>query len=208
MTRPGTDPPNHDLLEGAPAAGWAAAWGRRTAAQRRRVLAAVLVPMTVGALLVFGPAVRGWWDERAQQDVTSVEAELRVDGSSTAWSPEGRGRVDYVLVLRNTAPRPTRVRTVRLAGNGLAISGRGRRDEQVQPGQVAFVPLSVQLDCRRWRPEVRGGALTGEVGVITASGRSARVRTSVRDAAPLPGVARTLCGLDPQLRPRELSGPV
>lgn len=168
----------------------------------------MLVLATAAVLVTGGPTLRGWWDERALQDVMSIEAELGVDASSSAWSPAGRGRVDYFLALRNTAPRPARVRTVRLTGNGLAISGRGLSDAPVQPGQVAYVPLSVRLDCRRWRPGLRSAALSGEVAVVAASGRAAEVRTTVRAAAPLHGVARTLCGLDPDLRVDELSGPV
>lgn len=208
MTGPGTDPPARDLLEGAPAGRRSGAWRRRTVRQRRSLVAAGLLLATAAAVLLGSPAVRGWRDEQALRDVVSVEAELGVDASSSAWSPAGRGRVDYFLAVRNTAPRPARVRSVELDGKGLAISGRGRGDIAVQPGQVAFVPLSVQLDCRRWRAEVGGGALSGSVGVVAASGRSARVGTTVPEAAPLEGVARTLCRLEPDLRRHELSGPV
>lgn len=208
MTTGEADPPPGDVLDGAAVGRWSRAWSRLTVRQRRLALTGLLLPAAATVLVLGGASLRGWWDERTLRDVVAVEAELGVNASSTAWSPAGRGRVDYFLVLRNSAPRPARLRSVDLVGNGLAVSGRALEADPVRPGGTAYVPLSVALDCRRWRPEVAGAALTGSVGVVASSGRSTRVEVFVRSTAPLVGVARTLCRMRPDLQLRELSGPV
>lgn len=166
----------------------------------------VLVVATVLALVV-GRA-RAWWDERSLRDQVALAAELDVDASSTAWTPSGRGRLDYSLVLRNRAPRPVRLTQVRGEHDGLRLVGRLLDPEPVPPRAVVHVPLSVELDCRRRSSGAPGAAVVTSVSVVAASGRSADVITVVRGARPLTGVARMLCELDPDLQVEQLSGPI
>lgn len=166
----------------------------------------VLVVVTV--LVLAADRARAWWDERALRDQIALAAELRIDASSTAWTPSGRGRLDYSLVLRNLAPRAVRLTHVRGDHDGLRLVGRPLDATPVPPGAVVHVPLSVELDCRRRGSSPPTAAVLTSVSVVAASRRSADVTTVVRGAGPLTGVARMLCALDPDLHLEQLSGPV
>ncbi len=200
-------PPPSDVLDSAPVGGGSAPWSRWSAVRRRATAAALLVPVTAVLLVLGAEALQQWWQERRLRDVVAVQAELGVDASSLAWSPSGGGRVEYFLVLRNVAPRPASMTQVRLDHPGLTGKARQSGPALVPPGEVAYVPLSVQLDCRRWRPDA-STPLAGSVEVVAASGRSVQVPTVVDRGGSLLGVVRTLCALDPDLRISELSGPV
>lgn len=206
--RGGSDWSHDVLLSAGPGPDRPGRWSRWSARRRRSAAAAVLLPALALLAVPAVGRVQAWQDERALRDRVSVAADLGVDASSWAWSPSGRGRVEYFLVLRNHAPRPARMTEVRIEHGGLSISGRPVRRAPVPPGGVAYVPLDVQLDCRQWRPGVRGPALRGHVGVVAASGRSSQVSIPVDRAGPLTGVVRTLCGLDPDLRIADMSGPL
>lgn len=201
MTHGGNDPWPEDVIGG----GAVCAPSRWTSGRRR--LALVVLGSTA-VLAVGGAGARGWWDEQLRLRELAVDAELGVRSSSSAWSPSGGGRVDYFLEVHNRAARPATFAAVRFDGPGLAISGRALDAAPVPGGESVRMPLSVGLDCRRWRPEVERPALAGTVRVVTAGDRGSYVRTSVRGAAPLLGVVRALCSRDPQLRIAELSGPV
>lgn len=169
---------------------------------------AVVVLVAATVLALAADRARAWWDERSLRDQIAVTAELGVDASSTAWTPSGRGRVDYVLVLRNLAPRAVRLTHVSGEHDGLRLVGRPLNATPVPPGAAVRVPLSVELDCRRRGAGARSAAVLTSVSVVAASGRSADVTAVVRGAGPLTGVARMLCALDPDLHVEELSGPV
>lgn len=197
---------SYDVLEGAGARP-GRSWSQWSAGRRRTAVVVVLLVLAI--LLALGAdRVQGWQHERDLRDRVSVDAELGVDASSWAWSRSGRGRVEYFLVLRNASPRPARMTRVVVEHPGLSISGRALSRAPVPPGEVVYVPLDVELDCRRWRLPERRSAPDGWVAVVAASGRSARVPVAVGRADPLTGVARTLCRLDRGLRIADMSGPV
>ena len=175
---------------------------------RRAAAGAVVVLVVVTVVALVADRARAWFDERALRDRVALAAELGVDASSTAWTPSGRGRLDYSLVVRNLAPRALRVTQVRGEHEGLRLLGRPLDATPMPPGAVVHVPLSVELDCRRYGSKGPDAAVRTSVSVVAASGRSADVSTVVRQAGPLTGVARMLCALDPELHVEELSGPV
>jgi hypothetical protein len=200
--------PHAELLESGDGPSRAAQWwSARTPRRRRATVAAVLLFVASAVLALLAQQLRVWLEERSLRDGIAIAAELGIDASSSAWSPAGPGRVDYVLLLRNEAPRPVRIEGVRFQPGRLHVRPRHRLRARVSPGELLHVPLSVELDCGRPAPRT-GPVLSSRVTVVTASRRRAQVPTLVADAGPLIGAARVLCELDPELRLRELSGPV
>lgn len=154
----------------------------------------------------------GWLQERRDEqvlrDTIAVDVGLEVVAASSAWAPGGSGRVEYFLVLHNRSPRPATLTGVRIERPGLTGSGSPVRRVPVASGDVSLVPLSLQLDCRRWRSGAPRRSLSAVVAVVAASGRSEQVVTAVSRAEALTGVADTVCRLYPRLRVAEMSGPV
>jgi hypothetical protein len=160
---------------------------------------AVVVLLAVGA---GGLWLRERAAERALARQVDVAVSLGVWSSSTA--PLG-GQVSYFVVVRNEGSRPVWVTSVEGSADGLVLRARDAGEWPVAARAEVAVPLSVRLTC----PGYDGGRdLRAEVAVRREDGSSVTRRVRPEPADLLLGVARTLCPILPDLRDRELSGPI
>ena len=178
------------------AEGWAALPGW----QRRAGAALVVLAAAVAAVVLVDRP-----DEPHSAEV-ALSGSLGVDTVSNAR--DGGGRVDHYAVVVNEAAQPVQVVAVRMFEHRLRARSLLADASAVAPGDVAYLPLSVGLDCRRAEPLEPSSTLRGSVEVRTAEGDALLVPVVFSGAEPLTQSAATLCGLDPRLVVGELSGPV
>jgi len=186
-----------DLLEGGtePPA-WRRAWAALPAAGRRAVGALVLVALVgTGAL---------WLRDRAaeQERRERVDLGTAVGVVSSSVDPPG-GSVRFFLLVRNDGPLPVTVTAVDGGGPDLRVRMREDGVRTVLPGRDAEIPLSVRLTC-----PVSSSELAAELRVHRADGGTVTRGVDLRPASLVLDVATTLCGVRPDLRDHELSGPV
>ena len=166
--------------------------GRRLAAA-----AAVVVVLGTGGLWLRDQAA-----ERALAQRVSLTAALSVVSSST--SVPG-GEVRWFVTVRNQGPRPVTVTAVEGRTDRLLLRSAGDPGAPIAPGRAVAVPVSVRLTCGAADGD---GELRAEVAVRREDGGTASRRVEVGSAFLLVDVADTLCAVRPDLRDRELSGPV
>jgi hypothetical protein len=107
--------------------------------------------------------------------------------------------------VRNGGALPVWITAVEGAADGLRLRTPDGADQRVAPGGEAAVPVSVRLTCDRY---TGGEGLTTELAVRRQDGGSVTRRLRPGSADALTDVATTLCAVRPDLRDRELSGPV
>jgi hypothetical protein len=174
----------------------------RWTALPRRTRVLVLALVAVLALGAGGLQVQRWAAEREQ--ARRVELSASVGVSSLSTTPAG-GQVSLFLVVRNAGVRPVWITSVEGSAGGLVLRTPDDVDLRVAPGGDAAVPVSARLTCAGYDG---GEGLTAAVAVRRQDGGSV-IRTVHPDpAAALLDVASTLCAVRPDLRDRELSGPV
>ena len=83
---------------------------------------------------------------------------------------------------------------------------RDDADRRIGPRTETTIPLSVRLSCVPGPGEARRPAV--EIGVRREDGGATTRRVDLRPTAPLLGRRATLCGVRPDLRDHEISGPV
>jgi hypothetical protein len=184
-----------ELLEGGPRPSW---WGRLPRRVRGPAAAVALV-LVVGAGVLW---LRDEAAERALARQVDLAASLGVWSSSSA--PDG-GRISYFVTVRNLGPRPLSVTGVEGTADGLHLRMRGEPLPPVGAGRDVGVPVSVRLSCAG---PVEEDALTAEVAVRRQDGGAAVRRVPLESASLVLDLAASLCTFQPDLRDRELSGPV
>jgi hypothetical protein len=168
--------------------------------RRGRLLAAAAAVLVLAGLAVV--PVRGWLADREQRRQVRLETALTVSTSST--SPPG-GEVLWSVSVHNAGPRPVTVTALDAATDLLTLRMLGG-ELRVAPGRDASVPLSVLLTCR---PGADPHApLVSAVRVRRADGDTVLRRTPLTATSPLEDVTATVCGVRPDTRGRELSGPL
>jgi hypothetical protein len=156
------------------------------------------------ALVIAGVVwFRDWSAEQDRRQRVEVTTSLAVWASSTS---RPGGELGYFVLVRNDGALPIRVTSVDGTGAGLRVRMEDAGDRRLAPGEEAGIPLSVRLTCSGVGG--RDGALPADITVRRADGGSAVRRVDLEPARALLDVARTLCGVRPELRDHELSGPV
>lgn len=175
----------------------------------RRIASAVTVLTASAALVVSGLVlVRDWLVERRQAQVVSLGVSLGVWASST--SPFTGGQVVYYASVRNRGIRPLKVTSIEASDGQLQLRARDGTARWVPAGSEILVPMSALLTCSLPSTTAESDArgLHVDVGLRRDGGLLSPQRTSLDDAALILDVAETLCGVRPELRGYELSGPV
>jgi hypothetical protein len=193
------DPEAGDVLEGGLRLPW---WRRGWAAlpwTARSLLVGLVVVIAVGAV---GLELRERAAERAL--VRQVDLTASMGLSSLSTTPPG-GQVSFFVVVRNEGARPVRITALDGSAGGLRLRMVDDVDRQVSPNGETAVPVSVRLTC----PDYEGGdGLTTDIAVRREDGGEVTRRVRPDPADLLIDVATTLCGVRPELRDEELSGPV
>jgi hypothetical protein len=165
----------------------------------RLLVAALLVVALAGAGL-------GWLHDRsarlALEQRIALTTGLSISSSST--SPPG-GEVGYYVVVRNEGSRRVSVTAVEAATERLRLRMRDAAARPVDPGAETAIPLSVVLSCV---PDAGEKRLPAEISLRREDGGAVTRRVDLRPTAPLLDVVTTLCGVRPDLRDHEISGPV
>jgi hypothetical protein len=192
-----------ELLEGGrEPSRWKARWAALPGA-RRRLLA------LLGALVLLGAAFvwfLDWSAERESAQRIALTASLGVWSSSS--TPPG-GEVGYFVVVRNEGARRVSVTSVDATTARLRLRMRDDADRRLDPGAETAIPLSVRLTCGTDGGTDNGtDGLPAEITLRREGGGPAVRRVQLRPASTLLDVAVTVCGVRPDLRDRELSGPV
>jgi hypothetical protein len=187
-----------DVLEGGTGPSWWRAGWTALPPAGRRALVAVVVLLLIGGGVV---ALRSWSAERETRRAVELTAALDVTSSST--SPPG-GSVRYFVRIGNDGPRPVSVTSIAAGGGGLRVRMQEDADRRVDPGRELEIPVSARLSCGGGLP----AALPAVIGIRREDGGATTRRVELQPAATLLDVARTLCGVRPDLRDEELSGPV
>lgn len=175
-------------------------WRRRWTGLPRRtrwVVAGLLVLLLTGA-----GVVRLAEQQRAQR----VELAASVGLWSSSTSPTG-GQVRFFVVVRNLGERPVAVTSVDGARGGLVLRMRTDGEQAVPAGAEVGIPLSVRLTCSPVQAAGRA-SLAADLGVRRADGAATTRRVDLDAAARVLDIAATLCGVRPDLRDHELSGPL
>jgi hypothetical protein len=190
-----------ELFEGGTGRSWwADRWAALPRGGRRLVVGlAVLVLLGGGVALV-----RNWAAERQLRQAVELTATVGVWSSSTN---RPGGEVGFFVLVGNDGPRPVSVTSVTAAGGGVQVRMRDDGAQPVAPGQEVEIPLSVRLTCVPGAGAARP-SLDAEIGVRRDDGGSTSRHVDLQPAAPVLDVAATLCGVRPDLRDHELSGPV
>jgi hypothetical protein len=164
--------------------------------------------LLVGALLVvaLAGAAPGWLHDRSAQRALEQRIALTtaLSVSSSSTSPPG-GEVGYFVVVRNEGPRRVTVTDVEGVTDRLRLRMRDDAARPVDPGTETAIPLSVLLSCVPGAGEER---LPAEISLRREDGGAVTRRVDLRPTAPLLDVVTTLCGVRPDLRDHEISGPV
>jgi len=190
-----------DVLEGGTGPSWwRSRWTALPPAGRRLAVMVVVLVLLGGGVVGF----RSWSAERELRRAVELTTALDVVSSST--SPPG-GSVRYVVRIRNDGVRPVSVTSVAATDGGLRVRMQDDGDRRVDPGQEIGIPVSARLSCGADLGADRGG-LPAEIGIRREDGGATSRRVELQPAALLLDVARTLCAVRPDLRDRELSGPV
>jgi hypothetical protein len=187
-----------DVLEGGMRPSWSR---RRWAALRpgtRRLVVGLLVLIAVTAA---GLEVRDRAEERERAQRVDLTASIGVSSLST--TPPG-GQVSFFVVVRNRGASPVWITAVAGSADGLRVRTSDDAERLVSPQGESAVPVSVRLTCARYGP----GALDVDIAVRRADRESVTRRVRPAPADALFDVASTLCEVRPDLRDRELSGPV
>ena len=196
---PAGGPPRVELLDSGGAARWE---GRPTGPPRGRGLVALLaVLVLLGGGLLF---VRNWSAERELRQAVELTVTFGVVSSST--SPPG-GSVRFFVLVRNDGALPVSVTSVDAADIGLRLSMRDEGERPIDPGKEIEIPMSAQVSCVPGAGTTRP-FLAAEIGVRREDGGSTSRPAELRPANLVLDVAATLCGVRPDLRDHELSGPV
>jgi hypothetical protein len=194
-----TAPPPVELLEsGTGPLRWRRHWDALPP-RGRRLLAGLVVVVLLGAGVIW---FRDWSAERALERRVVLTTSFGLASSST--SPPG-GSVGYFVVVRNEGARSLSVTGVEASTARLRLRMRDDWDRRLAPGTEAAIPMSVRLSCVPGRGETD---LPAEISLRRADGGSTTRRVVLRPAALVLDVASTLCAVRPDLRNRELSGPV
>jgi hypothetical protein len=177
-------------------------WRRRWSALPRAVRRGVAV---LGIVVLAGVGLLWWRDEAAERALArrvTLTTSLGVSSSST--TPPG-GSVGYFVVVRNDGASRVTVTAVEGETAGLRLRMRDDAERRVDPGTETAIPLSVRLSCV---PAAGDVELSGVIRVRRADGGATAREVALRPAAPLLDAAATLCGVRPNLRDHELTGPV
>ena len=192
-------PPPVELLEsGNELSRWRTRWAGLPRGARI-LLVALLVVAVLGVGLAW---MHGRSTQRAFQQRIVITTALSISSSST--SPPG-GEVGYYVVVRNEGRRRVAVTAVEGTTDRLRLRMRDDAARPVDPGTETAIPLSVLLSCV---PGAGEEQLPVEISVRREDGGAVTRRIDLRPAAPLLDVVTTLCGVRPDLRDHEVSGPV
>ena len=202
MSEPAADDlPRGELFEGGTGPSW---WSGRWAALplggRRLVAGVAVLVLLGGGVVVF----RNWAAERALRQAVELTATVGVWSSSTN---RPGGEVGFFLLVANGGPLPVSVTSVTAVGPGLQMRMRDDGARPITPGREVEIPLSVRLTCVPGAGAARP-SLDAEIGVRRDDGGATSRQVDLRPAALVLDVAATLCGVRPDLRDHELSGPV
>jgi hypothetical protein len=190
-------PADEDLLEG----GLGPPWWRRVWTALPRWGRLCLTGLLLVSLVVVGTVqLRGRAVERDLAGRVDLAATVGIWSSSTAVPG---GAVRFYAVVRNEGPRPVTVTAIDGSGAGLQVRMRDDIEQPVVAGGEIQIPLSVQLTCG-----ARQGQLATEIAVRRADGTTVVRGVDLQSAGRVLGVAATLCGVRPDLRGHELSGPI
>ena len=117
------------------------------------------------------------------------------------------GRGALLLLVRNDGALPVAVTSVDAADAGLRLRMQDEGERRIPPGREVEIPLSVRLTCVPGAGAARP-SLDAEIGVRREDGGATSRPADLRPASLVLDVAATLCGVRPDLRDHELSGPV
>jgi hypothetical protein len=192
--------PSVELLEGSrEPSRWRARWSALPRGGRLLVGGLVL-------LLLLGAGAgwfRSWSAEQELRQRVVLSTSLAVWASSTS---RPGGELGYFLLVRNDGALPLSVTAVAGSGDGVRLRMREAGDRRIAPGEEIGIPLSVRLTCSGVGG--RDGGLPAEIRVRRIDGGSAVRHVDLEPASTLLDVAGTLCGVRPELRDHELTGPV
>lgn len=193
-------PPTVELFQsGQQPSRWPARWAGLP--RRGRIIVACLATL---ALVGGGVAeFRDWSAERDRRQRVELTTSLAVWASSTS---RPGGELGYFVLVRNDGALPLSVTAVEGNGSGLRLRMADAGNRRLAPGEETGIPLSVRLTCSGVGG--RDGALPADITVRRADGGSGVRRVDLEPARALLDVARTLCGVRPELRDHELAGPV
>jgi hypothetical protein len=177
---------------------WRRHWARLPRVVRG-LAAALAVVLVVGAGALW---LRDEAAERALSRQVDLSASLGVWSTSTA--PNG-GRISYFVTVRNLGPRALSVTAVEGTAGGVRLRMRGDPSLPLAAGADVGIPVSVLLSCAG---PVEDDALTAQVGVRRQDGGTTTRRVPLESASLVLDLAASLCAFQPDLRDRELSGPV
>jgi len=187
-----------ELLESRNPPVWRERWARLSPATRRLVAFLGVLCVVAAGLVWF----REWSAERALRDRIALTTSLDVWSSST--TPPG-GDVGYFVVVRNEGPRRVSVTGIEGKTKQLRLRMRDDAVRPLDPGTETAIPLSVLLSCL---PGAAETSLAAEVRVRRQDGGAVTRRVDLRPTAPLLDAVTTLCGVRPDLRDHEISGPI
>jgi hypothetical protein len=196
---PAGGPPRVELLDSGGPARWE---GRPTSPTRARGLVAGLaVLVLLGGGLLF---VRNWSAEREVRQAVELTVTFGLWSSSTT---RPGGEVRFFVLVRNDGALPVAVTSVDAADAGLRLRMRDEGERPIGPGKEIEIPLSVLVSCVPGTGSARP-SLAADIGVRREDGGTTSRPAELRPATLVLDVAATLCGVRPELRDHELSGPV
>ena len=193
-----TPAPSGELLESQNTRAWRERWAALSPVTRRLVVVLGVLCVVAAGLAWF----RVWSAERELRNRIALTTSLDVWSSST--TPPG-GEVGYFVVVRNEGLRRVSVTGVDGTTERLRLRMRDDTARLLDPGTETAIPLSVLLSCV---PGVAETRLPTEIRLRREDGGVVTRRVDLRPTAPLLDVATTLCGVRPDLRDHEISGPV
>jgi hypothetical protein len=193
-----TPTPPGELLESGNTRARRERWAALSRATRRLVVVLGVLCVVAAGLAWF----RNWSAERELRNRVALTTALSISSSST--TPPG-GQVGYYVVVRNEGRRRVSVTAVEGTTDRLRLRMRDDAARPVDPGTETAIPLSVLLSCV---PGAGEEQLPVEISLRREDGGAVTRRVDLRPTAPLLDVVTTLCGVRPDLRDHEISGPV